>query len=200
MITKKELSLMKKGSYLLNTSRGSTIILSDLVEILKNKHLSGVAIDVFPEEPASNNEIFKNDLQKLDNVILTPHIGGSTEEAQLGIAEDVSGRLCNYLIYGDSMGSVNFPQLCPPPVQKNTLRMAHIHQNVPGVLSEVNRLISQMGINIQSQYLSTTSAIGYLVIDIEDQKNASPVKNIVSDIQKLKTSIKTRILRRPLND
>ena len=198
MITKKELSLMKKGSYLLNTSRGSTIILPDLVQALKNNHLYGVAIDVFPEEPTSNNEIFKNDLQKMNNVILTPHIGGSTEEAQLGIAEDVSERLCNYLLEGNSMGSVNFPQLCLPSIQKNILRIAHVHQNVPGVLSSVNNLISKLEINVQSQYLSTTSKIGYLIMDIET--DPSQIQNIISKIQNLKTSIKTRILKGKLND
>lgn len=195
MITKKEFQQMKKGSYLINTSRGSTVCLSDLVTALKEKQLNGAAIDVFPEEPASNDEIFSNDLQKMDNVILTPHIGGSTEEAQVGIANDVAQRLIDYLKKGDSAGSVNFPQLSPPPVlnKEKTLRVANVHKNTAGVLSEINNLISKLKINVQAQYLATAENIGYVIIDmeLEDQKKSI---DIVQAIQKLNTSIKTRIL------
>jgi len=194
MITKKELQKMKKGSYLINTSRGSTICLNDLVTVLKEKHLNGAAIDVFPEEPSGNNEVFSNDLQKMDNVILTPHIGGSTEEAQVGIANDVAQRLIDYLKKGDSSGSVNFPQLSPPVLNKEkTLRVANIHKNTAGVLSEINSLVSKWDINVQTQYLATTSDIGYVIMDIEieDQKKSL---DIINTIQKLNTSIKTRIL------
>ena len=194
MITKKELNLMKKGSYLINTSRGNTVNLSDLALFLKKNHLYGAAIDVFPEEPAGNNEGFSNDLQKLDNVILTPHIGGSTEEAQLGIAQDVVQRLSEYLIRGDSTGALNFPQLSPPPIsQKNLFRIANIHQNAVGVLSNINSLISQWDVNVQAQYLSTISKIGYLIIDME-LKGEKQGRDIVQKIQTLKTSIKTRVL------
>ena len=195
MITKKELQKMKKGSYLINTSRGNTVCLSDLVTALKEKHLSGTAVDVFPEEPSSNDEMFSSDLQKMDNVILTPHIGGSTEEAQIGIANDAAQRLIDYLKKGDSAGSVNFPQLSPPPLlnKEKNLRVANIHKNTAGVLSDINSLISKWEINVQTQYLSTTSDIGYVIIDIEieDQKKSL---DIVHAIQKLNTSIKTRIL------
>ena len=199
MMTKKELSLMKKGSFLINTSRGNTVHLKDLVLFLKKKHLHGAAIDVFPEEPASNNEVFSNDLQNLDNVILTPHIGGSTEEAQLGIAQDVVQRLSEYLIRGDSTGALNFPQLCPPPLNRNAVfRIANIHENAVGVLSNINSLISQWDVNVQAQYLSTISKIGYMIIDME-LKNKKQGKDIVQKIQALKTSIKTRILSSTLN-
>ena len=195
MITKKEFKNMKKGSYLINTSRGSTVCLSDLVTALKEKKLNGAAIDVFPEEPAGSDEIFSNDLQKMDNVILTPHIGGSTEEAQVGIANDVAQRLIDYLKKGDSAGSVNFPQLSPPPVlnKEKTLRMANIHKNTAGVLSEINSLISKWGLNVQAQYLATTLEIGYVIIDVE-MENQKKGMDIVHAIQKLNTSIKTRIL------
>jgi len=195
MITKKEFQKMKKGSYLINTSRGSTVCLSDLVTTLKEGHLNGAAIDVFPEEPSGNNEVFSNDLQKMDNVILTPHIGGSTEEAQVGIANDVAQRLIDYLKRGDSSGSVNFPQLSPPPIlnKERTLRVANIHKNTAGVLSEINNLISKWNINVKTQYLATAADIGYVIIDIEleDQKKSL---DIARAIQKLETSIKTRIL------
>ena len=131
----------------------------------------------------------------MDNVILTPHIGGSTEEAQVGIANDVAQSLIDYLKKGDSAGSVNFPQLSPPSVlnKEKTLRVANIHKNTAGVLSEINSLISKWGLNVQTQYLATTSDIGYVIIDMEikDQKK-NP--DIVQSIQKLNTSIKTRIL------
>ena len=195
MMKKTEFERMKKGSYLINTSRGSTVCLSDLVTALKEKHLNGAAIDVFPQEPAGNNELFSNDLQKMDNVILTPHIGGSTEEAQVGIANDVAQSLIDYLKKGDSSGSVNFPQLSPPPIlnKEKTLRVANVHKNTSGVLSEINSLISKWSINVQTQYLATTEEIGYVIIDmeIEDQKKN---RDIVQAVQKLKTSIKTRTL------
>ncbi len=191
LITAKELRLMKEGSYFINTSRGHTVNLTDLMQALKDKHLWGAAVDVFPEEPASNQEQFTNELQKMDNVILTPHIGGSTEEAQVEIAKDVSKRLSDYLIFGDSTGSVNFPQLSPPPLPtEKILRISNVHRNVPGVLSKINSLIS---LNVKAQYLATTSVIGYLIMDIE-LENPDKRAEITKDIQKLETSIQTRLL------
>ena len=193
MISKRELSLMRQGSFLINTSRGSTVHLQDLTHALKTKHLSGAAVDVFPEEPEKNSDVFSNDLQKLDHVILTPHIAGSTQEAQIGIARDVSQSLIRYLRQGDSTGSVNFPQLCPPISKKNSCRIVNIHQNIPGILSQINNLISKLNINVQEQYLSTLAHIGYLVIDIESTK-PKQAESLVRQIQNLKTSIKTRRL------
>ena len=194
MISEQEFKCMKKGSYLINTSRGSTVCLPSLVKALKEKHLFGAAIDVFPEEPSSNQELFSNELQKMDNVILTPHIGGSTEEAQVGIAQEVSESLVRYLKYGDSTGSVNFPHLSPPPINEDsTYRVSNIHKNVPGVLSEINSLISELNINVSTQRLSTSENIGYLVMDMK-LENLDQVQKISVKIQNLKTSIKTRIL------
>lgn len=194
MMTQKEFKLMKKGSYLINTSRGSTININDLMNALKEKHLYGAAIDVFPEEPAGSSELFFSALQKMENVILTPHIGGSTEEAQLGIAQDAAQRLLDYIIHGNSTSSVNFPQLTPPPLdEEKTLRIANIHANTPGVLSEINNIISKRNFNVQAQHLSTTSQIGYLVIDMEIE-NQKQNQDMIFEIQKLKTSIKTRRL------
>ena len=193
MITKTELQKMKKGSYLINTSRGHTVCMESLVQALKTQQLNGAAIDVFPEEPANNTDTFSNELQKLQNVILTPHIGGSTQEAQVGIAQDVSRCLFRYFVYGDSAGSINFPHLSPPNLKKDAIRIANVHQNTSGVLSSINRLISNLNINVQTQYLATTSEIGYLMIDLEkmDDKKAPQLCN---QIQNLETSIQTRLL------
>ncbi len=193
MITKKELQTMKRGSYIINTSRGSTIHLNDLCEALKSKHILGAAIDVFPEEPSSNKDTFKNDLQKLENVILTPHIGGSTEEAQISIAQDVAKSIKNYIFYGDSTDSVNFPSLCPLHKKESCTRISNIHKNVAGALAKINKIISDLKINIENQYLSTASDIGYLIIDVES-KNSQQNQMLLNQIQELDVSIKTRIL------
>lgn len=191
MITQKELQMMKKGSYLINTSRGSTVHLKDLYKALKEKHLFGAAIDVFPEEPKSNKEVFKNDLQNLDNVILTPHIGGSTEEAQLSIAKDVSLRMSGFLLRGDSSGSVNFPNLSPIPLSSSCVRIVNVHKNVPGILMQISEIISSLGVNISYQNLETNEDVGYLVTDIETK---TPNLDIVNNIQKIEASIKTRTI------
>lgn len=193
MITKKELQLMKSGSYLINTSRGSTIQLDDLYQSLKDKHLFGAAIDVFPEEPSNNQEVFKINLQEFENVILTPHIGGSTEEAQVGIAQDVSERLIDYILLGDSSGSVNFPNLRPAPLRSSTIRISNVHTNKPGTLTKINNIISSLKLNIVAQNLSTTHEIGYLITDIELQ-DGDKKELLVEEIQKLETSIKTRVI------
>ena len=194
MITKKELAQMKKGSFLINTSRGAVVNLEDLAQFLKQKHLGGAAVDVFPEEPRSSQDVFSSDLQKLENVILTPHIAGSTEEAQIGIAQDAAESLIHYLIRGSSTGSVNMPPLNIPPLKnKSSLRITNIHQNIPGILSQINNLISNLNINVESQYLATLSNTGYLVMDIESAKTKEALK-LAEQIQKLKTSMKTRII------
>jgi D-3-phosphoglycerate dehydrogenase len=189
MIGRAELKKMKKGSHLINASRGTVVDVPALAEALKSKHLAGAAVDVFPEEPESNDDVFKSPLQGLANVILTPHIGGSTEEAQQNIGIEVATSLSKFVNGGSTTGSVNFPQV-DLPVQTQSHRILNVHKNVPGVLKDINSIISDEGANIQGQFLSTDSDIGYLIVDL-DQRVAEKVKN---RIKLLPTSIKTRIL------
>lgn len=189
IISKKELSLMKKGSYLINASRGSVVVIEDLVSALKENHLAGCAIDVFPVEPASNNEIFKSPLQGLKNVILTPHIGGSTEEAQVSIGQEVADSIKKFFNFGTTVGSVNFPQV-ELAFRQNTARLTNVHKNEPGVLGKINSYISSTGSNISGQSLATSEDIGYIVIDVD----ASDVMELAKEIKALDKSIITRVI------
>lgn len=191
MMTAQELSLMKKGSFLINASRGTVVVIEDLIPLLKSKHISGAAIDVFPEEPKNNDEKFVSALQEIPNVILTPHIGGSTEEAQEAIGMEVSHSLSGYLLQGKSYGAVGFPSMEIPEKRADMIRITNVHKNVPGVLGEINSIVSRVGANIRAQYLSTNEHIGYLVMDLESIKSNL---DVASDIAKLKTSIKTFVL------
>lgn len=187
MIGKKQLAKMKKGALLINASRGTVVVIEDLVDALKTKHLGGCAIDVFPTEPASNKEKFKSPLQNLPNVILTPHIGGSTEEAQYAIGLEVAESFRRFLRIGTTAGAVNFPNVDLPPGH-GVSRILNVHRNEPGVLGEINGLISEAGANIQAQYLSTDQKIGYLVIDLETKS----AKKLAEAVQQLERSIRTR--------
>ncbi|MFN8847980.1 MAG: phosphoglycerate dehydrogenase [Bdellovibrionales bacterium] len=189
MIGKKELKLMKKGSYLINASRGTVIVIEDLVQALKSDHLAGCAIDVFPEEPSSNKEKFKSPLQGISNVILTPHIGGSTEEAQYSIGLEVAESFRKFLEFGSTYGSVNFPQI---DLQKSSgvKRILNVHRNEPGVLGEINGIVSEAQANIRAQSLSTDENIGYLVMDVETRN----YKSLAEEIEKLDRSIRTRVV------
>ena len=160
-----------------------------LANSLKDGHLSGAAIDVFPGEPEKNGDAFSSPLQNISNVLLTPHIGGSTEEAQLNIGEDVSMKLYQYLEMGITTGSHTIPEMSLPP-QEGTHRILHIHSNVPGVLSEINSTLSEHHINILGQYLKTNDEIGYVVLDLDKKlsKNASDLLKLV------KGTIKVRVL------
>lgn len=193
MISKKELSLMKKGSYLINASRGTVVVIEDLVQSLNEGHLAGCAVDVFPVEPSSNKDQFSSPLQNLKNVILTPHIGGSTEEAQYAIGLEVAESFRKFLKMGTTAWSVNFPQIDLHP-QKNVTRILNVHRNEPGVLSELNSYISKAQANIQAQYLSTDSSIGYMVVDLEMEKANISIQNLADQIQSSKKSIKTRFV------
>ena len=180
---------MKPGSVLINLSRGDVLDIKALKAAIKSKHLSGAGVDVFDLEPQSNSDIFKNELQGLTNVILTPHIGGSTIEAQENIGIDVATKLINFLETGSSTGSLSVPPLSLP-VQQDAHRLLHIHKNVPGVLSEINGILSGLKVNILGQYLKTNTDIGYVVLDV-DRKTSSKA---VAALQKVKHTIKVRQL------
>ena len=189
MISQKEFNLMKKGSFLINASRGTVVVIEDLVDALKSHHLAGCAIDVFPIEPSSNKEKFISPLQGLGNVILTPHIGGSTEEAQYSIGLEVAESFRKFLKVGSTSGAVNFPNI-ELSFTEGVKRIQNVHRNEPGVLGEINGIISQAGANIQGQFLSTDEKIGYLVIDVETNK----AEELAQEIQKSSRSLRTRLV------
>jgi D-3-phosphoglycerate dehydrogenase len=189
IINKSLLKQFKKGSILINFARGEVVDLDALSKSLQEGHLSGAAIDVFPWEPEKNGDHFSSPLQNLSNVLLTPHIGGSTEEAQHNIGEDVSSKLLQYLEMGSTYGSHTVPELNLTPVE-GTHRILHIHQNVPGVLSEINISLSDHKINILGQYLKTNDEIGYVVLDVDKKLS----KNAADLLRKVKGTIKVRLL------
>lgn len=166
MIDAEAIRSMRKGAILLNYSRGDVVDLAAVRKALKSGKLAGAAVDVFPEEPEKIGDAFECPLQGMPNVILTPHIGGSTEEAQANIGLDVTGKLIKYLDYGTSEGSHTVPPVSLPP-QAGTHRILHIHKNIPGVLGEINSRLSGHGINIVGQYLNTNPEIGYVILDVE---------------------------------
>ncbi|MEY4740188.1 MAG: phosphoglycerate dehydrogenase, partial [Bacteroidota bacterium] len=189
LINKTLLKHFKKGSILINFARGEVVDLDALATSLKGGHLSGAAIDVFPIEPEKNGDPFSSPLQHIPNVLLTPHVGGSTEEAQHNIGEDVSAKLLQYLEMGATTGSHTVPEISLSP-QEGTHRILHIHTNVPGVLSEINTTLSENKINVLGQYLKTNDAIGYVVLDIDKKLS----KNAVELLRKVKGSLKVRLL------
>lgn len=189
IINKQTLSYCKKGAIILNYARGTVIDLPSLRKAILSGHIGGAAVDVFPEEPEKNGDPFDSVLQDLPNVILTPHIGGSTLEAQNNIGLDVSTKLFNYLEKGISTGSHSIPALALPP-QEGAHRILHIHNNVPGVLSSINTLLSKNKINILGQYLKTNESIGYVVLDLD--KSLS--KNALELLKGVKGTRKVRML------
>ncbi|HEX2685943.1 MAG TPA: phosphoglycerate dehydrogenase [Kofleriaceae bacterium] len=189
MIGPDELARMKPGACLLNASRGTVVRIEALADAIQRGHIGGAAVDVYPEEPEANGDGFASPLRNLPNVILTPHIGGSTEEAQEAIGREVSAALIKYINTGATTGSVNFPQI-ELPLVKDAHRILNVHRNVPGVLRDINRIVSDHNANIRAQVLSTDSDIGYLIMDL-DQDVSHDVKRGVAG---LPTSIKTRIL------
>ena len=190
MITYEQLKKMKKGAYLINSSRGTVVCLNDLARVLEEKHLFGAAIDVYPEEPTSNNEPFVNVLQKFENVILTPHIGGSTAEAQANIAMEVSQKLVQYCDVGSTIGATNFVEVSLTP-NLDKQRYLHIHHNKPGVLNMITKVFTSRNLNIASQFLQTDPHIGYVIIDIDSKENA---KDIIKELKEIPETIKARLL------
>lgn len=187
LISSRQLESMKKGAFLLNASRGNVVDLPALAAALRSKHLAGAAIDVFPEEPEANGDGFRTVLQGIDNVILTPHIGGATEEAQSIIGKEVSLSLTKYLNSGCTTGSVSFPILDAGPM-RNRFRTFCFHKNKPGVLREVNRIVSQSGLNISTQLLATRGEFGYLIFETDTQ----PEARTLEALSRLEDSIRIR--------
>jgi D-3-phosphoglycerate dehydrogenase len=189
LINKEVIKQCKSGAILINYARGEVVDLEALAAALKSKHLSGAAIDVYPWEPEKNGDKFETPLQGLSNVILTPHIGGSTEEAQENIGEDVGVKLYQYLERGVSNGSHTIPAISLPPVD-GAHRILHIHRNVPGVLSAINTVMSKNKINIVGQYLKTNEEIGYVVLDVDSKLS----KKAIDLLRDVKDTIRVRML------
>ncbi|MCG9873857.1 MAG: phosphoglycerate dehydrogenase [Leptospiraceae bacterium] len=190
LFTKKQIQLMKKGSYLINASRGKVVQIDDLAEALKSGHLAGAAVDVFPEEPKSNKEPFTSPLQNLKNVVLTSHIGGSTEEAQRNIGTEVALKLLKFINNGSTTFAVNFPNIEIGSIKAGYHRILNIHKNQSGFLRDINSIVSDLGGNILTQHLSTSMNIGYLAMEI-DKNLGDELKNRIKEHP---FSIRTRIL------
>ncbi|SIS65077.1 D-3-phosphoglycerate dehydrogenase [Zobellia uliginosa] len=187
-IGEREISQMRNGAMLINLSRGFVVDIDALANALKSGKLAGAAIDVYPEEPRSNGE-FYTPLQGLKNVILTPHVGGSTEEAQRDIADFVPNKIMDYINSGNTVDAVNFPNIRLPK-QRNAHRFLHIHKNVPGIMANINEVLAKYGLNISGQYLSTDSEVGYVITDLDKEYN----KDVIKALKKVENTIKFRVL------
>ena len=187
-IGEREIKQMKKGAMLINLSRGFVVDIDALAEGLKNGHVGGAAVDVYPDEPASNGD-FQTKLQGFPNVILTPHVGGSTEEAQRDIADFVPNKIMDYINSGNTVDAVNFPNIRLPK-QNKSHRFLHIHKNVPGIMAKINKVLAQYELNINSQYLSTDNEVGYVITDLDKEYN----KEVIKELKKVENTIKFRVL------
>ena len=192
MIGAEQLARMKPGARLINASRGTVVEIQALADALASKHLAGAAIDVFPAEPKSTADQFFSPLRGMDNVLLTPHVGGSTEEAQENIGVEVAQKLIKYSDNGSTLGAVNFPEVSLPE-HPGKHRVLHIHHNQPGVLSAINAVFSEDAINIAAEYLQTDAKLGYVVIDIETDER-DETANIRRKLESVPGTIRTRIL------
>lgn len=189
LMNAENLALMRPGSALINASRGTVVEIDALVNVLHSKHLSGAAIDVFPREPKAADEEFISPLRAFDNVILTPHVGGSTQEAQENIGIEVAGKLTKYSDNGSTLSAVNFPEVSLP-LHEGTSRLLHIHRNQPGVLRAINQTFADFDINIAAQYLQTDSSIGYVVVDID----SSDANSVLENLRQIDGTIRCRVL------
>lgn len=189
MIGAAELAFMKPGSILINASRGTVVEIPSLCNALASRHLAGAAVDVFPTEPATNKDPFTSPLCEFDNVLLTPHIGGSTQEAQENIGLEVAGKFIKYSDNGSTLSAVNFPEASLPG-HGNASRLLHIHENRPGILTQINQIFAEEGANIAAQYLQTTPEIGYVVIDVETEQ----AERALLRMKQIPGTIRARIL------
>lgn len=193
MIGAEQLVRMRPGSILINASRGTVVDISALAEVLASGRLRGAAIDVFPQEPSSNEETFESPLREFDNVILTPHVGGSTEEAQQSIGVEVAEKLIKFNSNGSTLSAVNFPEVALP-AHRGTYRLLHIHRNQPGVLAAINAVFSNSGINIVGQFLQTDPKLGYVVVDFDIDSNFDVEK--LEQLKRIDGTLRARILSR----
>jgi D-3-phosphoglycerate dehydrogenase len=191
MIGQAEIAAMKPGAYLINNSRGTVVDLDALADALRDGRLRGAAIDVFPVEPRSNAEAFQSPLQGLENVILTPHVGGSTEEAQERIGVEVARKLVEYSDGGSTMGAVNFPQV-QLPIRPLGNRFIQVQRNLPGMLGKLNDLFARHAVNIAAQYYETYSDVGYVVLDAD--ASAADSQRVLADIRALEGTIRARLV------
>jgi len=192
MIGAHQLERMTRGSMLINASRGTVVDIDALVEALKSGHVAGAALDVFPKEPKGAGDAFVSPLRGMDNVILTPHVGGSTEEAQENIGVEVAEKLIKYSNNGSTLSAVNFPEVSLPE-HEGLHRLLHIHTNQPGVLSAINRVFSENHINIAAQYLQTNPKVGYVVIDVETEGEEA-TQGLKRSLDEVPGTLRTRIL------
>ncbi len=189
LIAAREFALMKKGVIFINLSRGHIVDIQALRENILSGRVAGCAIDVYPHEPVSNDEEFMSELRDLPNTILTPHIGGSTSEAQENIGNYVPGKIMDYINTGGTSNSVSFPNITLPMLE-NAHRLIHIHNNVPGILAKINQVLAENGINIVGQYLKTNDLIGYVITDINKQYD----KDLIAKLKAIEHTIKFRVL------
>ena len=191
MIAALQLAKMKKGAILLNASRGTVVDIQALADALRQGHIGGAAVDVFPVEPKGNEDPFVSPLMGMDNVILTPHVGGSTQEAQSNIGIEVAAKLVRYSDNGSTLSAVNFPEVSLPE-HPGSRRILHIHRNVPGMLSQINEVFSREQVNVNGQYLQTDPSIGYVVIDVgTSEARASALREALAAIP---GTLRTRVL------
>jgi D-3-phosphoglycerate dehydrogenase len=191
MIGPEEIARMRRGAMLINASRGNVVDIDALAAALREGRLAGAAVDVFPKEPKSKDEEFVSALREFDNVLLTPHVGGSTQEAQLNIGTEVASKLVRYSDNGSTLSAVNFPEVSLPE-HAGSRRLLHIHHNVPGVLSRINEVFSAGGININGQHLQTDGEIGYVVIDVSASEEQS--EGLREQLAEIPGTVRTRLL------